>query len=105
MWVGYPLCLIYNTLGASCLYLLSLFFGRRLVIHSLDSHYPTITTTNHMRSPFMWCACVCYYEKVQRFLALRLEQFSSLLRKKSGSTPTLFMYLVSVRVFPFTPNW
>jgi len=72
MYVGYPLCLIYNMFGATCLYLLSRYFGRRLV---------------------------------QRYLALRLEQFSSLLLHKSGSKSTLFMYLISLRVFPFTPNW
>lgn len=31
--LGYPLCLVYNTLGSICLYMLSKFYGHNLIIH------------------------------------------------------------------------
>jgi len=93
LWKGFLLCLIYNTVGAVCLYMLSRQFGRRLV---------------------------------RRFFSQRLAEFEGLLRQYawehadnraasaagkrfcglfSEGDANLLVYMISLRVFPFTPHW
>jgi uncharacterized membrane protein YdjX (TVP38/TMEM64 family) len=71
MHIGYPICLVLNTVGSVCLYMLSHYFGRHIV---------------------------------QRFFQHRMDQFKELTVAKNDNT-ALFIFMVSLRVFPFTPNW
>ncbi len=71
--LGFPLCLLYNTIGSCLLYLISRYLGGDLV---------------------------------DRFLSSRIEKFRTLLAEKQQTDKwSLFFYMVSVRVFPFTPHW
>jgi hypothetical protein len=41
-----------------------------------------------------------------RFFSERLQQFRQLVEQQTGASKrSLFVYMVSIRVFPFTPNW
>ncbi|TMW57191.1 hypothetical protein Poli38472_003116 [Pythium oligandrum] len=66
---GFPLCLLYNTLGSVFMFLLSRQFGRRVLLH----YFPE-----------------------------RLTQLKEMI---DGHRDDLALYMVFLRVFPFTPNW
>ncbi|KAJ0407701.1 hypothetical protein P43SY_009038 [Pythium insidiosum] len=67
--LGFPLCLLYNTLGSVFMFLLSRRFGRRIV---------------------------------SRFFSSRLTQLRGMIDEHRDD---LALYMVFLRVFPFTPNW
>ncbi|OQR99219.1 SNARE associated Golgi protein [Achlya hypogyna] len=67
--IGFPLCLIYNTVGSCFMYGLSKNFGGALV----RRQFPT-----------------------------KLEQLHSMI---DGHRGELTLYMIFLRVFPFTPNW
>ena len=69
MFLGFPLCLVYNTLGSVFLYWLSKHLGRRVVMH----YFPH-----------------------------RLKSLHAMLQDHRGE---LVVYMMFLRIFPFTPNW
>lgn len=73
MWLGYPICLFFNSLGASSLFYVSRLFGGNLVKH---------------------------------FFPQRVESMRQVVESKREHSPfNLLLYMISMRVFPFTPNW
>ncbi|CEG50265.1 Predicted membrane protein [Plasmopara halstedii] len=67
--LGFPLCLVYNTLGSIFMFLLSRHFGHRVVI---------------------------------RFFPHKLESLKQMLDVHRDE---MTLYMIFLRVFPFTPNW
>ncbi|CAH0488462.1 unnamed protein product [Peronospora farinosa] len=67
--LGFPLCLVYNTLGSVFMFLLSRHLGRRVVM---------------------------------RFFSHKLDVLHGML---DGHRDEMALYMVFLRVFPFTPNW
>mmetsp|Transcript_26136 Transcript_26136/g.48732 ORF Transcript_26136/g.48732 Transcript_26136/m.48732 type:complete len:197 (-) Transcript_26136:288-878(-) len=78
MWMGLATTMFYNSLGSIFLYLISRSVGRRIV---------------------------------KRYLHDRVESFRTLFQGRTGKdgkvigTMSLVIYLTSLRIFPFTPNW
>ncbi|CAH0482999.1 unnamed protein product [Peronospora belbahrii] len=67
--LGFPLCLLYNTLGSVFMFLLSRHFGRRIVM---------------------------------RFFPHKLDVLRRML---DAHRDEMALYMIFLRVFPFTPNW
>lgn len=119
MWVGFPLCLLYNTVGSIFLYALSSLFGRRLVARFfpkklgqfrdlLAEHVGgvTLAVANDELSPVAEAAAAA-----GAGAATSSEPKSgkpgkpeSLLDTLRGGLP-LMGYMTFLRIFPFTPNW
>lgn len=69
MTLGFPLCLVYNTVGSLIMFQLSKHLGKRVVLH--------------------------YFMK-------RMQSLRDMLSEHHGE---IVLYMIFLRIFPFTPNW
>nr|CCA14003.1 SNARE associated Golgi protein putative [Albugo laibachii Nc14] len=76
LWVGFPLCVMYNTIGSLTMYLLSQKFGERIVSRFCND----------------------------RLMQLK-AMIDSHTQKNDCSWSDLALYTIFMRIFPFTPNW
>lgn len=76
LWVGFPLCVMYNTIGSVAMYLLSYKFGEKIVSRFCNN----------------------------RLMQLK-AMIDSHTQRNECSWSDLALYTIFMRIFPFTPNW